>query len=272
MVDFVRAKLGRKRRPLAGSGTDHPGGTVDATGIIFAGLDCDADCIEAWNRWYDLEHLPPNIALPGIMTGRRYVAPPALHAVRIVNPESGFARSQGTFVTVYTLCDDPQKVFDGMVTLRDKLDPPGRMFASEKKIVREGDVLSLAWVDADPVLKADPEDVAHIGHTGLVVVERRCAAPVRQWYRSDWAAKALAVDGVHAIVSHASINRPGLDLDLILIEGDPVKVTLRLRAAVPHHPDADIVLDAPFSLIDTLRYPWAHDIRSSDLPQTVAGS
>ncbi len=90
--------------------------------------------------------------------------------MRIVDAESGFARSQGTFITVYTLCDDPEKVFDGMVTLRDKLDPPGRMFAPEKKSVR------------------------------------------------------------------------------------------------------DIVLDAPFSLIDTLRYPWAHDIRSSDLPQTVAGT
>ncbi|MGR7001735.1 hypothetical protein ACU686_33050 [Yinghuangia aomiensis] len=30
------------------------------TGIIFAALDCDADVIEAWNRWYDLEHTPPD--------------------------------------------------------------------------------------------------------------------------------------------------------------------------------------------------------------------
>jgi hypothetical protein len=245
---------------------------MDATGIIFAGLDCDADCIEAWNRWYDLEHLPPNIALPGIMTGRRYVAPPALHAVRTVVADSGFARKQGTFITVYTLCDDPKKVFDGMVTLRDKLDPPGRMFAAEKKIVREGDVLALAWVAADPVLKADPEDVAHIGHTALIVVERRSSDAVRDWYRSDWAAKAVRVEGVHAIVSHASVNRPGLDLDLVLIEGDPVDVTTRLRSAAPHHPEAEIVLDAPFQLIDTLRYPWAQSIRDSDLPKTVAGT
>ena len=49
---------------------------MKTTGIIFAGLDCDADAIEDWNRWYDLEHLPPNIALPDVMHGRRYVAPP----------------------------------------------------------------------------------------------------------------------------------------------------------------------------------------------------
>ena len=49
---------------------------MEPTGIIFAGLDCDADSIEAWNRWYDLEHVPPNVSMAGVMLGRRYVAPP----------------------------------------------------------------------------------------------------------------------------------------------------------------------------------------------------
>ena len=47
---------------------------MDVSGIIFASVDCDADAVEDWNRWYDLEHLPPNIALPGIMSGKRYAA------------------------------------------------------------------------------------------------------------------------------------------------------------------------------------------------------
>jgi hypothetical protein len=51
---------------------------MDVAGIIFAVVDTDADAIESWNRWYDVEHLPPNIALPGIMSGRRYVSPPEL--------------------------------------------------------------------------------------------------------------------------------------------------------------------------------------------------
>ena len=58
---------------------------MDVSGIIFASIDCDADAIEDWNRWYDLEHLPPNIALPGIMSGKRYVAPPDLHEDRIAS-------------------------------------------------------------------------------------------------------------------------------------------------------------------------------------------
>src|SRR4051812_15747973 len=80
------------------------GGIVEPTGIIFAGLDCDADSIEAWNRWYDLEHVPPNVSMTGVMLGRRYVASPELHDLRRVVPESGFSGRRGTFVTIYTLC------------------------------------------------------------------------------------------------------------------------------------------------------------------------
>ena len=69
---------------------------MDVSGIIFASVDCDADAVEDWNRWYDLEHLPPNIALPGIMTGKRYVAPPELHDVREPsNRLEGFADGRG---------------------------------------------------------------------------------------------------------------------------------------------------------------------------------
>lgn len=77
---------------------------MDVSGIIFAAVDVDHDAIEDWNRWYDLEHLPPNVALEGITTGRRYVATPELHEARLPeDPLDGFDRGRGTHVTVYTL-------------------------------------------------------------------------------------------------------------------------------------------------------------------------
>jgi hypothetical protein len=87
---------------------------VEATGVIFAALDCDADAIEAWNRWYDLEHTPMNVCLDGVMLSRRYVAPPALHAVRIAADDSPFAGGRATFLTTYVLSGDPQRAFDAM--------------------------------------------------------------------------------------------------------------------------------------------------------------
>ena len=55
---------------------------MEATGVIFAALDCDLDAVVEWNRWYDLEHIPPNVVLGGVMSGRRYVALPAAHQAR----------------------------------------------------------------------------------------------------------------------------------------------------------------------------------------------
>ena len=139
---------------------------MDVSGIIFASIDCDADAVEDWNRWYDLEHLPPNIALPGIMSGKRYVAPPALHEVREpADRLEGFADGRGVHVTVYTLHGAPAQVLADMTSTRDVLEDAGRMFAPEKKIVRAGDAMTLSWGVADPALKADADRrAAHAAH------------------------------------------------------------------------------------------------------------
>jgi hypothetical protein len=244
---------------------------MEATGIIFAGLDCDADSIEEWNRWYDLEHVPPNVSMPGIMTGRRYVAPPELHGVRVVDPSSGFADGRGTFLTIYTLCGNPADAFADMTVLRDKLYDGDRMrFPAEKKAVREGDVLVLQWSVADPGRTLVDVDVPFVGHTSLLVVQRRGSDDVATWYRDEWAPAVVGLDGVHGVSSFTSSTRDGLALDLVYVEGDPVAQTAAIRAAAPHHADATVVLDAPFLFIDPLRYPWADAIRASDLPATVA--
>jgi hypothetical protein len=242
---------------------------VDVSGIIFASVDCDADAVEDWNRWYDLEHLPPNIALPGIMSGKRYVAPPALHEVREpADRLDGFADGRGVHVTVYTLHGDPAQVLADMTSTRDVLEDAGRMFAPEKKIVRAGDAMTLSWGVADPALQADPRDVPHVQHTSIRVVMRRGGGDAAR----DVAARAVAVDGVHAVLAHRSINDATLDLDLYLLEGDPAAVTRAARAAAPYGPDTDVVLDAPFQVIVPFEYGFAEEIRASSLPQKIDGS
>jgi hypothetical protein len=243
---------------------------MDVSGIIFASVDCDADAIEDWNRWYDLEHLPPNIALPGIMSGRRYVAPPALHDAREpADRLEGFAGGRGVHVTVYTLNGDPAQVLADMTTYRDKLEDADRMFAPEKKVVRAGDAMTLSWGVADPVLKADPIDVPHVQHTAVRAVMRRGGDDAA---RDVVAAAAVGVDGVHAVLGHRSITDASLDLDLYLLEGDPVAVTQAARAAAPYGEGTEVLLDAPFQVIVPFDYRFADDIRASSLPQKIDGS
>jgi len=240
---------------------------MDVSGIIFASVDCDVDAVEDWNRWYDLEHLPPNIALPGIMSGKRYVAPPSLHGVRAPDDRlEGFRDGRGVHVTVYTLAGPPTEVLADMTTYRDKLEAAGRMFAPDKKIVRAGDAMTLSWGVADPALKADPEDVPHIQHTAIRVVLRRGGDDDA---RDTVASRAVGVEGVHAVLGHRSVTDPGLDLDLYLLEGDAAAVTTAARAAAPYGPATQVLLDAPFRLIVPFDYAFAEEIRGSDLPRTV---
>jgi hypothetical protein len=241
---------------------------MEPSGIIFAALDCDADVIEDWNRWYDLEHTPPNVLLDGIMLSHRYVAPPALHAARRTAADSPFAGGRATFLTVYTLTGDPATAFGGMSTLREQLIAQGRMeFPEDKKAVREGDVfLSVAATPSAPT-RLVPGDVPFVGHTGVVVIQRRGG-------EAEGRARAAALvdlDAVHGVWTLASHHRPGLELDLVFVEGDAAAAAEQIRSDVPVPSGVDVLVDAPFDLIDKLRYPWAAAIRASDLPKTING-
>jgi hypothetical protein len=243
---------------------------MHATGMICAVLDCDADSIEAFNRWYDLEHVPPNVSLAGVMSGRRYAAPPDLHALRIADPSSPLTGGRGSFVSIYTLCQPPAEVVASMAELREVLYATGRMtFPAEKKVVRDGGAFELVSAVSSPDLALPAIDVPFVGHNGVLMVRRRGSDAVAAWYHGDWSNQVAELDGVHGVVSLRIPGGDGDELDLVFLEGDVADRTAALRAAVPHHPDVTLVLDAPFVHIDPLRYPWADAIRDSDLPKTI---
>lgn len=238
---------------------------MEATGIIFTALDTDHDNIESWNRWYDLEHLPPNLAMPEIAGGCRYVAPPELHDIRLPKaPFPGFEDGKGVNVTIYLTAVDPGEAIEAMTRFRDVLDAAGRMDGAGNRTVRTGDAMDLMWVVGDRALRLDDRDVPHVGHTGIRVVLRRGEVDGR-----DTARAAVDVDGVHGVMSCASRFSPGLTADIHFLTGSIPEVTLALREAAPYPSDADVVLDAPFDGIAPLEYGFADRIRESSLPATL---
>lgn len=238
---------------------------MEATGIIFTALDTDHDNIESWNRWYDLEHLPPNIAMPEIAAGCRYVAPPELHEIRLpregVHP--GFEDGKGVNVTIYLTAVDPGEAIQAMTEFREVLEAGGRMEGAGRRTVRTGDAMDLDWVVSDPALRLDDRDVPHLGHTGIRVVLRRGGDG------RGPAAAAVATEHVHGVLCFTSRFFPGLVLDLYYLGGPTAATTTALREAAPYGDDADIVLDAPFDGITPLDYSFAERIRASDLPAVL---
>ncbi|MDH3704801.1 MAG: hypothetical protein OES57_01965 [Acidimicrobiia bacterium] len=240
---------------------------MHVTGIIFACVDTDVDNLEAWNRWYDLEHLPPNIALDGIMSGRRYAADPALHEARLpAEPMAGFAGGQGTNVTIYTLCGDPPAVIADMTSTRDVLEAAGRMDGAGNRVVRAGDAMHYVWGLAPAAYRADHHDIPLTAHDGLRVVLRRGDDDA---VRDTVAPQAIEVDGVHAVCSFTSVFMAGMSCELYLLEGDTAAVTSVLRDAAPHPDGVEVLLDAPFASITPFDYRYVERIRGSWMPQRI---
>lgn len=240
---------------------------MQPSGIIFAALDCDAAVIEDWNRWYDLEHTPPNVMLEGVMLSNRYVATPDLHAARDVADGSPFGAGRASFVTVYTLTGDPQVAFDDMSTLRERLIDSGRMaFPEDQKAVREGDCFEAVDAFVSTPTKLVPHDVPFVGHTGVVLRQRR-GGSVPSLER---ASRLVDLEFVHGVWSLTSRLRDGLEMDIVFIEGDAAVAARRMRDAEPTPSTTEVLVDAPYDRINPMHYPWADAIRNSDLPTTVA--
>lgn len=241
---------------------------MQPTGIIFAALDCDAEVIEAWNRWYDLEHTPPNILLDGVMLSNRYVAPPDLHAARQTADGSAFAGGRATFLTIYTLTGDPGTAFAGMSGLREQLVAQGRMaFPDDRKVVREGDVFTATSASVSAPTRLVPDDVPFVGHTGIVVIQRRGDTAAG----TERAASLVELDAVHGVWTLASNSRDGLSLDIVFVEGDAAAAAASARSERPVPAGVEVVVDAPYDRIVPLTYPWADAIRASTLPKTING-
>ncbi len=238
---------------------------MKASGVIVAALDSDPSAIEAWNLWYDLDHLPPNVGLPGIMSGRRYVCTPPLHDLRSPGGDPWWARRASSFLTVYTLCGDVNDTFGAMVTLRDELDATGRMFAEDLKVVRGGDGLTIQRMTGEPSLHNRPEELPFLSHTGLVLLRAR---PDRRYSDEDHEALAgalLPVPGCLAVLSYASQVIPGTGLHLALLDGDVEESAGNASAALGR---LDGFSHSAYEAIIPLDYSWANSLREAKLPAT----
>lgn len=226
-------------------------------GMIIAGLDVDLDNIESWNRWYDQEHLAPNIALAGVVSGHRYVAPPELHDSRRADPEVGaWSGGRSAFLTVYFTSEDPSVVMAAMTERRDALEATGRMAGAGRRVVRTGDAAQLTSTWSDDVLGLDDHDLPHVGHAGLRLT-------------LDCDSDAEACGGTHVMVSlrFRSTFHPDAFWELQLLDSRADEALPAVRAE--ERPSSTRSLDAGFEPIRALNYSFARRMQSSSLPPRI---
>jgi hypothetical protein len=102
---------------------------VSLGGALITLVEAHPGHAEAYNRWYERDHFYSGVLTgPGVLAGGRFVAPPALKAMR-QGPDSAFLTS-GTFLAVYFLQTGEQDSFGAWVAARVRAlaAHPDRMF------------------------------------------------------------------------------------------------------------------------------------------------
>ncbi len=192
-----------------------------------------------YNEWHQLDHVPENIALPGIAHGQRWVCPPAYRDARSCSePELDPIH----YVTTYLMTDPLEQ------TLRDFLDLGGRMnaiggrFHRFRKSYLAGP-FRLVESYAAPRVLVHRDVTPYRPHTGIHVtvadvLDASQLDDVTHWVDAVHVPDALADPGVAGAMFYSS-DLPGEKFGyalpprrLIIVlyfDGDPLAATDRLR-------------------------------------------
>ncbi|MEZ5166522.1 MAG: hypothetical protein R2695_08510 [Acidimicrobiales bacterium] len=175
--------------------------------------------------------------MPEIAGGCRYVAPPELHDIRLpADPHPGFENGKGVNVTVYLTAVDAREAVQAMTEFREVLDAAGASLAEAGRgPCGPGGAMDLSWVVGDPVLRLDDRDVPHLGHTGIRVVLRQGAGPIRRRWPGG-RSRSTASTGCSRV---RAADYTGLEADIHLLSGNTADVTLAARAAAPCPDDTE---------------------------------
>ncbi len=243
------------------------------TGVGIGFIDSEPEATAEFNRWYDLDHLPENVALPGVLGSRRYVATPELKALRGPGELEQLGGGKGTFCTTYLFgSEDLAAVQADMHALAVRLAKEGRMFKRARSAFYAIHRLTKVYVRQD--LRTAPEAAPFLGHTGLYLSMGVAASPahraqVDEWYDQVHVPDILDVPGFLACLRLVPVNpeHAGRFLHLFLLGEEPAKAVEALRARIPvwqregrlpttagtQRP----LLRAPYRFITPLQYPFA---------------
>ena len=250
---------------------------MEVKGMAVGFIDVPQEHTEAYNYWYDFDHLAENLALPEICGARRYVATPDCKAVRDCRfpPLDG---GQGTYFTSYLInTDDLDAAGESWHRLGTDLRKKRRFFRYGN--VPYGGIYRLKKTLLSPsvppvVTEAGP----WLGHQGVLVVLSQVRDPsmqdaVEEWFEQVHAPDVLEIPGMASGMRFWRYA-PGKDepdegwaLNLYLLDGDPVEVKKEINRRIPgwleqgRMPSPGGASDAQFLSVYRSVVPTKYDFR-----------
>ncbi|MEZ5141546.1 MAG: hypothetical protein R2726_03370 [Acidimicrobiales bacterium] len=141
----------------------------------------DPSAHRAYNAWHQLDHLPEQRPLPGIVAGQRWVCTPACRAVRLAADER---LAPIHYVTLYLLADPVDDTLAGFAALAERLRGDGRWFDARRARLAG----PFTVIDRQVALRVrvSAEAVAHRPTRGVYVVVERSTTTEATDAREDW--------------------------------------------------------------------------------------
>lgn len=222
---------------------------MQVTGILLALLDMPAEQAEAYNRWYDLDHMPEHVAKDDILYGRRYVATTTLRQSPAI--ESGpLTNGHPPYATIYSfggpLDFASEQATRGWTDLDRQITKAGRYW-------RQGSValagrFRLEAARVRPSVLVQERAVPHLAHRGIVVAIGRVASAedrskAAQWWDSTRLVDLFAIPGLLAALRFCPVDgdqfssvdgdQAGLMLHVLLCDAPPQQVMAGVADAEP---------------------------------------
>lgn len=224
----------------------------------------------AYNEWHQLDHMPEQLPIPGIVFGQRWVSTPACRASRAVDEEP---LAPIHYVTLYLMADPVDRTLRDFMEVGQQLRALGR-FHQKRRAAISG---PHQWLDGhvSPRVLVGAEAVPYRPNRGVyVIVEepRDDADPDVEdaWVRSlheEWADAVCALPGVAGVWQFAT--SPALRgggwsdgvrrITVCYLDGPPLEVAETIRPLLDQRwRDAPVrpIHAGPFETVVPYQWDW----------------
>jgi hypothetical protein len=223
----------------------------------------------AYNEWHQLDHLPEQFPLTGIVYGQRWVSTPACRAARVV---SDATLDPIHYLTCYLMADPIRETLEDFFDLGARLHELDR-FHRHRRAHLTGP-FRVDDVKAAPRVLVSAEAVPFRAHRGLYVVveelrDRDGLADYERWLAAEHEPAVLAVPGVAGMWTFTSaddLTSPRWSagarrVTVCWLDDSPLDVAARLAPLVAVRRDqadavAPVVFAGPFEVITPWQWDW----------------
>lgn len=222
----------------------------------------------AYNEWHQLDHLPEQIPLPGIVAGQRWVSTPACREARLWTADVDPALAPTHYMTLYLVTGPVQQSLAEFFDLAEILRREGRFFAHRRALL--SGPFAVEAVAAAPRARVSAAAVPYRPNRGVYVSLEETSPTVGEPMQPAPPQQLLNHGGVAGVWTFRSDQKlkelggqsRGLRITVCFLDGDVLGASPGLQQTLVEQAardEAKVRLAGPFEAITPWRWDWFDD-------------